>query len=728
MPTARAAGLLRSRPVPIYAPETDERALLELNSRPLFPAEFVRRPALVGRLMASGNVALALVIAPPGYGKTSLLSEWADCDQRPFVWLGFGATDAVADLDDVLAELLSPHVIDGHGLVAVLDDAHAVPADTLRVVIEALFRALPSGSIVAVASRTEPVLPTGRLRAHRMVIEIRHGDLALGLPEAALLVRQSGSELSLAVVEQLVERTEGWPAALYLASLSLLERNDAPGSAAPFRGDHHLVMEYLRDEVLSVLPPELTGFLARSSILDELSGPVCDVVLQLPGSAQRLAALGRTTQLLEPIDPARHRYRWHPLFRDCMLGELRRLEPELEPELHLRASVFHAEHGNIEAAIDHACAARDAERAGELLAGSIAAHLAGGRSDQVRRWVGAFSREQIAASGTLAMCAAHGCLTAGDLIDSQHWASTAAASVQRGGTDVQLRLIEAGLAVLEAATARMGVGGIDRATARAYGLEPEGSQWRPICVYLNGVAEHLAGDSVVAARTLESAADLGGSEAPGLGVLCLAQRAMIAIEQHDWTLAEELVDRAGDTIIEHRLDHDPMSALVYAAMAAVRAKQGRVDEAKRDLRQGIELMALLGDFLAWYGAQASLLLAHAALWLADIVGARTLLAQASRLARKVPDAVIFERWFTEAWAHMDTLAETSLAGPSSLTIAELRVLRFLPSYRSFREIAELLGVSANTVKSQAHAVYRKLGAASRSEAVARASEAGLLGQ
>ena len=171
-----------------------------------------------------------------------------------------GATDAVADLDDVLAELLSPHVIDGHGL-SVLDDAHAVPADTLRVVIEALFRALPSGSIVAVASRTEPVLPTGRLRAHRMVIEIRHGDLALGLPEAALLVRQSGSELSLAVVEQLVERTEGWPAALYLASLSLLERNDAPGSAAPFRGDHHLVMEYLRDEVLSVLPPELTGFL-----------------------------------------------------------------------------------------------------------------------------------------------------------------------------------------------------------------------------------------------------------------------------------------------------------------------------------------------------------------------------------------------------------------------------------------------------------------------------------
>ncbi len=678
--------------------------------------------------MGSGDVALALVVAPPGYGKTSLLSEWAEHDQRPFVWLGFGATDAVADLDEMLTELLAPHAIDGRGLVAVLDDAHAVPDDTLRAVIEALFRTLPRSSIVAVASRTEPVLPTGRLRAHRTLIEIRPGDLALSLPEAAVLVRQSGSELAPAVVEQLVERTEGWPAALYLASLSLLERSDPSGSLAPFRGDHHLVMEYLRDEVLSALPSELTGFLAHSSILDELSGPVCDVVLQAPGSAQRLAALGRTTQLLQPIDPARHRYRWHPLLRDCMLAELRRLEPELEPELHLRASAFYADHGGIEAAIDHACAARDAELAGELLAGSLAAHLAGGRADLVRRWLGAFSREQVAGSATLAMCAAHGCLTTGDLVDSQHWASAATSAVKRGGNDAQLRLIEAGLAVLEAATARAGVGGMRRATARASELEPEGNQWRPICLFLDGVAEHLSGNSIPAARTLEDAADLGGFETPCLASLCQAQRAMIALEHNDWGLAEELVDRAGDTIAEHGLEHDAICALVYAAMAAVRAKQGRVDEAKRDLRQGIELMALLGDFLPWYGAEASLLLAHAALWLADIVGARTLLAQASRLARKVPDAVTFERWFTEAWAHMDTLAETSLAGPSSLTIAELRVLRFLPSYRSFREIAELLGVSANTVKSQAHAVYRKLGAASRSEAVARASEAGLLGQ
>ena len=103
-------------------------------------------------------------------------------------------------------------------------------------------------------------------------------------------------------------------------------------------------------------------------------------------------------------------------------------------------------------------------------------------------------------------------------------------------------------------------------------------------------------------------------------------------------------------------------------------------------------------------------------------------AEASRLARRTPDAIMFEHWFTDAWAYMDTLAESTLAGPSSLTIAELRILRFLPSHRSFREIGEQLGVSANTVKTQAHAVYRKLGAASRSEAVARATETGLIAQ
>ena len=210
--------------------------------------------------------------------------------------------------------------------------------------------------------------------------------------------------------------------------------------------------------------------------------------------------------------------------------------------------------------------------------------------------------------------------------------------------------------------------------------------------------------------------------------MCLAQAAMIAMEHQDWDTAADLTDHAVGMIGERGLDGYPMSALAFAAAAAVRAHDGRVDEAKQDLRRGIDLLTSLGDFIPWYGAEARILLAHASLWLADIVGARTLLAEASRLARRTQGAVIFQHWFDNAWSCMDAMAETRLAGPSSLTIAELRILRFLPTHRSFREIAAQLGVSANTVKTQAHAVYRKLGAASRSEAVARALDAGLLGQ
>jgi LuxR family maltose regulon positive regulatory protein len=242
------------------------------------------------------------------------------------------------------------------------------------------------------------------------------------------------------------------------------------------------------------------------------------------------------------------------------------------------------------------------------------------------------------------------------------------------------------------------------------------------------VALHLGGRPDAAIETLEEGMQCGRDVAPVTAAICVAQRATIALQAGDWETAAELTDRALAELDAGELVDEPTCALVYAVAAAARARAGRSDEAKRELRRGIDLLTDLGDFVPWYGAQARILLAHASLGLADIVRARTLLAEASRYARRCQDIAVFTRWLDDAWAHIDTLAETSLSGPSSLTIAELRILRFLPSHRSFKEIAGQLGVSANTVKTQAHAVYRKLGAASRSEAVARASQAGLLGQ
>ncbi len=734
-----------------------DRAIQARGSRSHpFRAGLVRRPELVSRLIEAHDAAFALLVAPPGYGKSTLLCEWAESDPRPFVWVTLdehnsrsaehaatAVRDALADsgsiaparvssldrrdsatLKTALPDLTRAVGARDQGIVLVFDGAEALSPTALRKLTDATVSALPDGSTVAITSRVEPNVPTGRLRAHRQLVEIRMHDLAMAPAEAAVLLREAGLELDFEQVQALVRRTEGWPAALYLAALSLLEHREDGG----FSGEDHMLAEYLRDDALSAVPRELSDFVLRTSVLEELSGPACDQLLQESGSACVLERLAHLSQLLVPLDAAHGRYRWHRLFGAWLRAELRRQEPDVNVALHSRASGLLADQGDIDGAIGHAVAAGDGARTGELLWPNLLAYLAQGRAEMVEAWLATLGPERISDSGPLALCAAHTALATGDIIEAQHTAQVAADALERDRTTESDATLTTGLIALETIVARKGALKMRSAAMRAHDGESDGSPWRPVLCLAKGVSQHLTGDRETARTALQEGADLGLGKAPGIAALCMAVEGMIAIETRDWSLAIELTDRAMAVIAERGLTAQPLAALVFAAASAARAHEGRADEAKRDLRSGLDLLAGLGDYIPWYGAEARILLAHASLWLADIVGARTLLAEASRLARKTPDAVIFKQWFDEAWGYMDSLAEASMSGPSALTIAELRVLRFLPSHRSFREIAMQLGVSANTVKTQAHAVYRKLGAASRSEAVARASEAGLLGQ
>jgi len=712
-----AAPALRHRPPP-------KRPASRRRSR----KGLVRRAALVRRLSREREATLAVIVAPPGYGKSSLLQEWAEHDEREFVWLAPASLET-DEIEATTRSILADAETDGErGVVVVLDDAHLASPNAVRDLLGPLLEDLPAGSMVAIGSRTEPPLPLGRLRARRALIEVRVEDLAMMPAEASILLRQAGLELDLTALQALVSRTEGWPAGLYLSALSLRKEIDVSGALSRLRGDEHCLAEYFRDEVLAPLPADLTEFAVRTSVLDELSGPICDAVLERSGSGRILARLERASSLLRPLDPAHEHYRWHGLFRDALGAELRRMAPELVRTLHERASHWYEAHGDVDRAISHAVYAHDPVRAGDLLWARIVGYVTQGRNEIVQEWLTGFAREDLAGYAPLALAAAYSFVTAGRAAEARHLAAAAAAAVERCPESDGAGSLTAGLAAIDALVGRDGVTGMEESAVRGCELAWQDSPWRPVCMFLRGTATHLSGDPEGAAQMLEDAADLGAATAPSVTSLCLAQAAMIAIEQEDWDTAAELTDRADRVIGERGLTEYPISALAFAAAAATRAHHGRVDEAKRDLRSGIDLLTQLDDFIPWYGAEARILLAHASLWLADVVGARTLLAEASRLARRTPGAVIFERWFDDAWAHMDALAETSLAGPSSLTIAELRILRFLPSHRSFREIAAQLGVSANTVKTQAHAVYRKLGAASRSEAVMRASDAGLLGQ
>jgi LuxR family maltose regulon positive regulatory protein len=676
------------------------------------PTRLVPRPSLVRRLIQARGPALVVIVAPPGYGKSTLIAEWAQRDERRFLWLTPGGRGSRA------RRLTTSLRARRERCVVVIDPADQVAPGVMQDFVEAALADLPAGWAIAVVSRTEPRLPLGRLRAQRRLVELRTADLRMDGTEAAALLDAEEVDATAEKIASLVARTEGWPAALLLAALAA---RDASGRLAELDGSHHLVSDYVWDEVVASLPADLRRVAIRTSPLHELSGLSCDAILGRQGTAGDLARLADLSPLLAPTHPSHQVFRWHPIVRDALRAELRRSEPEREPELNARAAGWYLGRGDSGRAIEHAAAAGDGELVARLLSRRALGDLTQDRGRLVGGWLSALGGGVVGEDPVLALCGSFAALSQGDADEARRWSEAGLTAGRDGGPQVAAALRVA--AAIAGASRAHELG--ETAEAAAATLAGAGAG-AALCLALQGLSVHLTGDSARAGAILDAAINSIGDRAPAVAALALAQRAMIALEEQDWDAAAELTDRAREILTTSGLDSTPVCALVLAAVAASRARQGRGDEAKADLRLGLELLTALGEFRPWYGAETRILLAHASLWLADVVRARALLAEASRLARRIPDAVMFSRWFDAAWAHMDSLAEASLSGPSSLTIAELRVLRFLPSHRSFREIGAQLNVSGNTVKTQAHAIYRKLGVASRSEAVARALEAGIL--
>ena len=524
-----------------------------------------------------------------------------------------------------------------------------------------------------------------------------------------------------------MRRTEGWPAGLYLAALSLRDQPDRGRALAHFAGDDRLVADYLRDELLAEQSGDRVSFLTRTSVLGDLSGPLCDAVLGGPGSGGTLRELARSNLLLVPLDRGDARYRYHGLFAQMLQAELHRLEPEYEGELHRRASEWHAGRGEVDRAIHHAIAAEDVGCAGDLLWSVAADHLMNGRHATIRRWLDRFTPEQIAGHPPLALTAAAAMLVAGDRDLLEHWCSAAERGLGSGSAGSRP-------APRRRSSCCCGRSWGARGSPPCAGTPPRppsGSAttcrgWR--CAAWRRASPTISpAIATPRAPELEDGARLAAVAAPAVQVLCLAQLGVVALDDDDADTGELCIARARAQVERVGLGDDPLCALVFAASALSRAQRGRVDDARRDMREGTRLLTLLAaDFAPWYEAEVRILLARAALRLSDIVAARTLLAEASRLARRAPDAVVLSEWLDEAWARADSFSAAAIMGPTSLTTAELRVLRLLPTHLSFREIAAHLHVSANTIKTQAHAVYRKLGASSRTEAVAGAREVGLL--
>jgi len=684
----------------------------------------VRRPALVDRLADPMAPPLAVLVAPAGYGKTTLLSEWATCDGRPFAWVTVDERDNDGDrLRDSVARAVHAAVGDDPkaAFVLVIDDAHALYRRSALDALAAIANDLPPLARLAVASRRELALPVARMRAQRLVTELGSRDLAMTRAEAARLLADAGHRLDADTLDTLLQRTEGWPAGLALAALYLGEGGARP-NLERFGGADRLVADYVRDEVLCDVPDGARAFVVRTSVLDTLTGPLCDALLDRDGSACVLEALARDGLVLA-VDRTGERYRYHRLLRDTLRAELRRREPGLEPDLHRRASAWHQSTGDHDRAVHHALAAGDVQAAGDLVWSHVPAAVAAGQTGALERWLSRFTESQISRQPRLALAAA-GCELVrghGHLVD--HWASLAADAPRparcRGAVDT-------GLALMRAAIAGDGPARMYEDAVCAYEAQPGSRACRAFACFLGGVASHLLGNRDEATRRLEEGARNAAVLAPQVHALCLSELAVLALERAEWDEVAELGTRARAQVDRHALRSAPTTALVLAVSAVARAHRGRIEEAQCDLHDAARLQATLTDFAGWYEAEVHILLARAALRLSDLNLARGLLNKATRVLKRAPGLAVLEDWHSETLGQLEAVTSSESTPPARMTAAELRILPYLPTHLVFHEIAERMQLSTNTVKSQASAVYRKFGVTCRADAVARARSCGLL--
>jgi LuxR family transcriptional regulator, maltose regulon positive regulatory protein len=387
---------------------------------------FVARPRLAGAL-AGG---LVLVCAPAGFGKTALLADWLRSGGRPVAWLSLDAGDndpvrfwrhVVAALDrarpgtgERVAPLLGPPPSSFEGpvtalinelaaqsgedaIVLVLDDYHLINARQVHASLAFLLEHLPPGLHLVLASRSDPPLPLARLRARGQLAELRTDDLRFTAEEAAALLRESaGAALPGTAVAALVARTEGWAAGLQLAALSLRGRSDIAGFVAAFSGSHRYILDYLTGEVLDGLPEQVREFLLETSVLERLSGGLCDAVTGRDDGQAMLEQVEQAGLFLMPLDEVRGWWRYHRLFADLLRARLQQQRPGRVAVLHRAAAAWYEEHGLADDAVGHALAAGDTAWAARLIEQHFDATLyLRSEGATAQRWLAALPAELV---------------------------------------------------------------------------------------------------------------------------------------------------------------------------------------------------------------------------------------------------------------------------------------------------------------------------------------------
>jgi len=723
--------------------------------RPAARPEAIFRSALIGRLTRDDLCPIVSVVAPPGYGKTTLLSQWAERDSRAVAWVSLdgrdndpkvllscvaAALDAVQSLGEPVFEALASPVSSVPGsvvlrlgaalwsmttpVILMLDDVHLLRDVRCRDALSVLADHVPAGSRLVLAGRGKPPLRTARLRAEGRLLEIGVGDLALKREDAAALLRAAGLALDEDEVAELHGRTEGWPAGLYLAALYLKEGGPVETAAVSFGGDDRLVSEYMESEFLARISARHRMFLTRTAVLDRMCGSLCEAVLAEPGSAEVLADLAGSNLLLVPLDRRDQWYRYHHLFRDMLLAELERFEPGLMPVLRRRAASWCLAHDRLQEALEYSVAAEDVDTVAWLVGRVALSAFRQNRLAALQRWLEWLdARDGIEGHSIVAVWAAFVAAQIGRPAEAERWAAAIDRWEYRDANPADDPAALAWAAAVRAVLCRQGVKQMRTDADEAARRFAAAGIVAPVSGLCQGIALILSGNphdaDAVLEETITAGRDVG---APDVLAYLWCERSLLAIARGDWSSADAFASQARTR--ERRAGIEEM--LVCAVQARIAWHRGDAAAAQRELVDAQRLRPLVTYAYPHLAVQARLELIRVHLALADMAGARTLMREVDEIVRRRPDLGTLVGEARVLRARLSAERAPSSPGASSLTVAELRVLPMLATHLSFPEIGADMFLSPHTVKSQAMSIYRKLGASSRHQAVTRSRELGLL--
>ena len=758
-------GALSEYGVAVSVAEASGVSLIRTKVHGPIARRLVPRLALVDRLVHGPARRLTLVRAQAGWGKSSLLAAWSAADPRKFAWLALDrgdndpvrffryAIEALRSLADSVGErstvvLRTPGVnIVDHVLpilineldalpescVFVLEDYQAIDNAEVHEAVAYLLDHAPASLELALSTRVEPPLPVSRLRGRGDLLEIGPGDLQFSVADAgALLVAYQGLGVEPSDVNRLVERTEGWPAGLYLAALSLRGRDDAHEFIEAFAGDDRNVVDYLTTEVLAGQSEQSRTFMLATSVLDRFSAPLCDEVIDGAGSAVMLKEIERSNSFLIPLDNRREWYRYHHLFRELLRNELASIDPAGAVTANRRAAAWLCDRGWVSEAISHLVAAGDVEDASELIASSWLSYGSSGAHETVRAWLELLPRSVHDGDSRLCVASAVMALSTGRLDGVGRWIDQAARASAGGpfhdgftsgvaAADC-LRTVHSWLLGDLRACRTAGETAIRRAT--------EPSPWDGVTYAWLGASQFWLGHSQQGVAALREG--LKRSRAARFHppwVACLSTLALIHHLEGDQDAARDLSWEALALSAQSGMDeYSRLTTAAHLTRAGLLAADERREEARKEL-EGVVEMADRGSGPVEI-AYAQVSLSGAAHVRGDLDGARHHLNAATSIIRACPDlgpvvTALLER------------AQEGLVGPRrarrppapcavDFSEREIDVLRLLASTLSQREIGAMLYLSVNTVKTHTGSIFRKLGVGARADAVARARELHLI--